>query len=288
MVKLASLCYTVLGVSDLAAWEDYASNVVGFQIGKKSADALALRMDERPFRIQLESGPEDDLRAAGWQLACEADHRALKAQLEAAGVVVTVDPELAQRRQVEHLFHCQDPVGYRHEFVCSPMSTPDSEPFKSPLMQGRFVTGRLGMGHFVVVCKDLERAMQFHEAMGLTLSGYIQPMGTALKLAFYHARNGRYHSLATGVFPGGKRLRHIGLELADFNDVGRAMDRAMAAGLVERQLGQHPNAKTVSFYLNAPGGLGFELFFGEIVCDDSNWVVESYQQTSSWGHKPVK
>ena len=29
------------------------------------------------------------------------------------------------------------------------------------------------------------------------------------------------------------------------------------------------------------------MFFGELVCDDDTWKVETYQQISNWGHKPV-
>lgn len=288
MVQLASLAYTVLGVSDFPAWEDYATRILGFQVGRKSADSMALRMDEKPCRVLLERGAEDDLRAAGWQLANPADHAALRQQLESAGFATRDDPELARRRGVEQLFHCQDPLGYRHEFIVAPMHGVDAEvPFRSEVLHGSFVTGRLGMGHYVAACKDIDGAMRFAEAMGLRLSGYIRPTGSTMTIAFYHARNGRYHSFATAAMPGGKILRHIGVELADFNDLGRAYDRALAAGLVDKTLGQHPNARTVSFYLKAPGGLGFELFFGEIVCDDASWVVESHQQTSAWGHKTV-
>lgn len=288
MANVASLGYMVLGVSDLAAWEHYATRVIGFQIGVRSATELGLRMDERPYRILLEQGPEDDLRAAGWQVATPAEFESLRAQLTAHGLNVTVDAALARRRQVEALMHVADPNGYRHEIFWGPMHCVDAEPFRSPLLQGGFVTGRLGMGHFVALCRDVDEATDFHvRGLGLKVSGHIRPTGTSMTIPFFHAPNGRYHSYATGVFPGAKRLRHIGLELSDFNDLGRAIDRATDAGVVDRSLGMHPNAKTVSIYLKAPGGLGLELFFGEIVCDDDNWTVESYQQTSMWGHRPV-
>jgi 2,3-dihydroxybiphenyl 1,2-dioxygenase len=288
MQHLSSLGYVVLGVSDLAAWEEFATGIIGFQAGHKTADSLALRMDDRPARIQLERGDENDIRAAGWQLNTPGMLADLVRQLEAAGVTVTRDPELARRRQVEDLYRCDDPAGYRHEFFCGPILCSDQDSFRSPVLQQGFVTGRLGLGHFVALCKDLDEATAlYRDGMGLLLSGHIRPAGTDMKIAFFHASNGRYHSLATMRLGGPKILLHIGVELADFNDVGRALDRATAAGVVERTLGMHPNAKTVSFYLKAPGGLGIEMFFGEIVCDDDTWKVETYPQISNWGHKPV-
>ena len=58
---------------------------------------------------------------------------------------------------------------------------------------------------------------------------------------------------------------------------------------VDRSIGQHPNDLMVSFYAKTPSGFSFEVGHGgKKILDDSTWVVEEYDQLSSWGHNRAK
>lgn len=288
MAEITSLDYAVFGVSDLQRWADFAGDVVGFQIGERSGDQLLLRMDEHDYRIVLERGAEDDLRAAGWQFDTEEALEEFVARLKSLRIdVARGSADLKKKRRVEAIYVCDDPNGFQHEFHFGPSIAPDFEPFRSKVVQSSFVTGPLGLGHILPPARDYEQSVKFYkEVLGLRVSGYIRPPTGDITAIFFHTRTGRFHSLATAQLPHGKWLHHFGVELADFNDVGRAYDRALGAGVpILGSIGHHPNAKTTSFYMATPSGFGIELSHGEIVVDDANWQVTTYSQLSDWGHK---
>jgi hypothetical protein len=76
------------------------------------------------------------------------------------------------------------------------------------------------------------------------------------------------------------------LQTIDMDDVGRALDRAAAAGLtITSSLGRHTNDRMTSFYVRTPSGFDVEYGWGGLEVDDDHWTVTSYDATSLWGHK---
>lgn len=294
MVELSSLAYVVFGVGDLAAWEIFARDIVGFQLDQcVSGDGLALRMDEYAYRILLERGERDDLVAAGWEIRTEAELTAFVAQAREAGAEVTENPALARGRRVEKLYVCQDPNGFTHEFFFGPTILPIGKPFVSRVISGPgFVTGALGIGHILPVSRDYATSIAFYQnVLKLRVSDYIrQEMapGIFVDATFFHSSTGRHHSLATAHFPSPKILNHLMVEYADMNDVGLAYDRVRRAGIpLVLELGHHPNDQMFSFYVQTPSGFALEIGSGGIVIDDTKWRVVNYSQLSDWGHKRV-
>lgn len=285
----ANLAYLVIQASDIDAWEDFAVNIVGFQVGSRSPDRLTLRMDRAPQRFIVERGGDDDVVASGWlfdsieQLESHVDH------LRSCGHVVTQgDDALLASRCVNALVYVEGPNGIRHEFVANPVVAQGHDVFASKVMEGKFVAGRFGLGHYVEIARDYRSTYKFlKDVVNLKVSGFIrsEELGN-VDIAFFHANTGRYHAIATAQLPFPKRCFHIGMEVDDFNDVGRAFDRAAAAGIIEQNFGYHPNAQTTSFYFRTPSGFWMELGYGELVIDDSDWQIETHHETSAWGHKP--
>jgi len=104
---------------------------------------------------------------------------------------------------------------------------------------------------------------------------------------FFHTATGRHHSFATAALPFPKRIHHIMVEVSDFNDVGLAYDRCLAAGVpIMMGLGHHPNDGMFSFYAITPSGFAIEFGHGGCVVDDQTWHVRTYSQLSDWGHAP--
>lgn len=291
MAELQKLDYIIVSASDLAAWEEFATNVVGLTVGCRG-NRLGLRLDAEPWRIMLEPGAEDDLTHAGWDLGSSDNLDAYVAGLRSKGAAVREESaELAQARNVTRLFSLADPNGLTHEFFCGRTGRQAEGRPVSPVVRGPgFKTGDLGIGHILPVARDYAESVRFYQDMlGLRHTDRIrQEMapGIFADATFFHAATGRHHSLATGQFPSSKRLNHLMLEFEDMNDVGAAYDRARAAGVpIVLELGHHPNDQMFSFYMRGPSGFGIELGHGGIVIDDASWEPRLYDRMSDWGHK---
>jgi 2,3-dihydroxybiphenyl 1,2-dioxygenase len=298
VATLSNLGYVVLQVSDLGAWQTFAVDILGLMAGRSERDhSLALRMDQLEQRIVLEHGPLDDLVAAGWELDSDKELEAFVAQLRQAGARVELaSRERAAERRVEKLYLLDDPIGFRHEFYFGAAVALISNPFRSKVLTGHFVTGRLGVGHIVPVARDYDAAVGFYrDILGLRVSDYIrheaQPGVVVADVTFFHSATGRHHSLATtgasAALPGDKRLNHLMVEVENMNDVGMAFDRCIAAGVpIHWGIGHHPNDQMFSFYVRTPSGFALEFGYGGVVINDADWKIVSYNRFSDWGHQP--
>lgn len=294
MADISSLGYLCVASPHLAQWERFAVDILGMSAGQCDGDgALALRMDEWKLRLRIEPGPEDDLVAVGWQFETAEALRAYILDLATRGVHVKSGGDaLAASRCVEQLFFCSDPDGIRHEFFYGPAHAP--QVFRSNVLRGGFVTGALGVGHYVSAAKDYDKTLAFHrDGLGLKVSDRIQaPLMTPhgeipFDATFFHTVTGRHHSFATAALPFPKRVHHIMVEVSDFNDVGLAYDRCLAAGVpIMMGLGHHPNDGMFSFYAITPSGFAIEFGHGGCVVDEQTWRVRTYSQLSDWGHAP--
>jgi 2,3-dihydroxybiphenyl 1,2-dioxygenase len=282
------LGYLVFEVSDLAAWEKFATEILGLQVGRRLEDgAFALRMDDREQRIVLVPGPADDLAALGWELASAAELDTAAKRLEAAGHRVTrgTAEESAQRR-VAGLAKYVDPGGIPSELFYGPALA--TEPFRSAVVRSGFVTGDQGLGHAVISARAQEESKSFYrDVLGFRLSDHIicDLHGYKVNIAFLHA-NPRHHTIAFGDAQK-KRIHHFMIEARSMDEVGLAFDRALRAGVrIINTLGKHPNDKMFSFYAKTPSGFQFEFGWGGREVDDTTWEPTTYDHISEWGHHP--
>ncbi len=293
MSDIFALGYVVFNVSDLDQWESFATSILGLQVARKTRDVLGLRMDEWAQRILLERGTDDDLVALGWQFDNSEALLDYVLRLRARDIdVVECDRQLAHSRQVEAVFYCMDPEGFRHEFFCGPTYAPMSKPFRSAALAGAgFETGRLGVGHIFGISRDYPGAVKFcTEVLGMRISDYIRDAetipGVTVDSTFFHVATGRHHSFATASMPFPKKMHHLLLQVQSLDDVGLAYDRVRKAGVpVLMEIGHHPNDGMVSFYCITPSGFAIEYGWGGIVIDDADWTIRNYSQLSDWGHR---
>jgi 2,3-dihydroxybiphenyl 1,2-dioxygenase len=293
MSEISSLGYWVINASDLDHWACFATDILGLQVSARTPDALTLRMDEREQRMIIERGTDDDLAALGWEFDNPAQLDDYVAKLRDRDIdVVCGDAALAARRRVERIYSCLDPIGFRHEFFYGAQHAPMAKPFHSPLMVGHFETGRLGVGHAVIVAKDAARSTDFYtRILGLRISDYIRDAQSFpeadIDCVFMHTRTGRHHSLAALAMPSEKKINHLMIQATSLDDVGLAFDRVKAANVpVIMGIGHHPNDQMLSFYVVTPSGFGFEYGWGGVVIDEgSSWDIRTYSQLSDWGHE---
>jgi 2,3-dihydroxybiphenyl 1,2-dioxygenase len=288
---VSQLGYLAFEVSDLAAWEQFATGVLGLGVARRWDGGLSLRMDGHAQRFFVTQGTPgaivDDLAAVGWQVADEAALDAVAARLRAAGHdVVEGTREETAARQVVRLVHLRDPGGNRVEIAFGPAMGEGA--FTSSLAPSGFVADELGLGHLVINAPETAKTAAFYqELLGFRLSDRIvcEFYGFPVDITFLHA-NARHHSLAFGGQQP-KRLHHFLLEVKSLDDVGAALDRAVAAGVrIAQMIGRHPNDRMVSFYAFTPSGFQFEYGTGGRLVDDATWQPTVHDRISEWGHHP--
>ena len=285
-----ALGYLVFRVRKPLRWERFCGDMLGLPDAVANPDgSRGYRMDGAMQRLIVAEGAEDDLAALG--LTCEDDTvlDALAARLRRMQIAVEDGGEgLRASRRVRRLMVIRDPDGNTVELAVGMEAAP--VPFASPAFRSGFHTGRLGMGHAVLVSHRLEAMEAFYTgALGFgvseRLATRVGPM--AIRGIFLHC-NERHHSVAIFDMPLQKRLQHFMLQAEDLCDVGMAFDRAKLGKVpISLNLGQHPHPDgTISFYGVTPSGFDFEIGAGCKEIEPQGWQPLHTTVTSSWGHKP--
>lgn len=294
MHKVDELAYLGINARDLDAWKTYAREVLGHEITADSdADNLYLRMDERHHRFIVHPTDDEveDVAYVGWQVRNSSEMDAVAGQLDAAGVDVSAgSPEEAATRRVAGFVHFSDPhskvrmeVSYGPEVTWQP-------PYHPTRAISGYLTGELGLGHFVAFVPDAASAQAFYrETMGFEPSDTPEFPGMGQVASFMYC-NPRHHSFAVFSNPDPKRRTyHVMLEHASMDDVGSAFDICQAHDSVKVQLGRHNNDRMFSFYAANPSGWLFELGWGARTIDPDSFAVEHYtigggSGMGEWGH----
>ena len=288
MAGVTQLGYLVFEVSDLAAWRDFGTQVLGMRLVDDRGDqGFGLQMDGHYRRFAIVPGSSDDLAAIGWEVADQAALDEVTARLEGAGYTVRAGSNAdAARRHVTALVHFEDPAGHPGELHWGPK--PAEEAFSSNVVPSGFVADEQGLGHVVVTSRSNAEHEKFYtEMLGFRLSDYIRCefFGHEIDVTFMHC-NARHHSLA---FAKGdhKRVLHFMVEAGSMIEVGRCYDRFLfAGGQVHQTLGRHPNDQMFSFYGYTPSGFHFEFGYGGVQVDDATWQSTVHPIVSEWGHHP--
>jgi len=288
MIQVRGLGYVVAQCVEPQRWARFGTDVLGAMVLTESSGDVRLKLDERPFRIQVVAGPRDCYFASGWEVAdAETFERAYR-ELEAAGAKPRRgDATKCRLRKVSGLIEFEDPSRNRHELFWGVVS--DFQPFDSPQGVPCFVTGELGMGHTVLPAPDFEATWKFwRDTMGFGLSDTYRhqptPEAQVQRLYFTHC-NPRQHSLALFEAESQAGCIHIMLEVDSMTEVGRAMDRRAAHGAkLMASLGQHVNDDMTSFYMLTPSNFALEYGWGGKVVDWQCHSVFEATTISRWGH----
>ncbi len=267
--------------------------MVGLAPGPETTAGEATWTDDAAVhRVLVAEGPRDDLTTLGFE-AVDADaFDATVARLAAAGYPATEgDEAVCAARRVEHLAAVEAPWGSTVEVVTGLAREP--EPAATPLVPGGFLTAGVGMGHAVVATTAFEESVRFAtEGLGMARSDWLETEvapGIELEVHFLHC-NARHHTLALARAPFAlpQALHHLMVETNERDDVGRAYDRAVAAGLpLPNGLGRHDNDEMFSFYVASPAGFQVEVGHGARTITEPWTDDRRYDRISAWGHHPV-
>jgi 2,3-dihydroxybiphenyl 1,2-dioxygenase len=286
--EIEALGYVGIDVSDLDRWTVFARDILGLVASGRGDGTVDIRLDAYATRLRLIPGSADDLAYCGWEVGGPDSLAALAGRLERAGVAVErPGQDIARDRCVAELIRFRDPEGAVLEAYYGPLQLTDRPAISA--LGVRFKTGRQGLGHIVLSCRDKPVMMAFYcDLLGFRLSDHIDTEivpGRPLALSFLRC-NTRHHSLALAPLPIPKKIVHLMVEVLDIDDVGRALDRCLQAGIhLSFTLGRHSNDEMLSFYPLTPSGFDIEYGWGGLAVDDESWHVLTHRTNSSWGHK---
>jgi biphenyl-2,3-diol 1,2-dioxygenase len=291
MTSVSQLGYLGFKVSNLDAWETFATQILGIEsVGRNENGALMFRIDEYQYRFVFEQGAKDDLDVIGWQVEDERSLGAVADQLKAAGIEVQRgSAEEAEARRVVELIKFRDPSGIASEAFYGPLTRIDV-PFKPARPIGGFVASGMGLGHITMGVDDMRRSLGFYrDLLGMRMSDWVQPqperdVKSRFNIAFLHC-NPRHHSLAFWEARMPKRLHHFMLQLESLDDVGTTYDLCQQLGVpLELTMGRHTNDRMLSFYVRTPSGFSVEYGWGARTVDERDWQVQLHRTGSIWGH----
>jgi 2,3-dihydroxybiphenyl 1,2-dioxygenase len=288
-VAAAQLGYIGLGVSDLATWKEFATQILGFQDNGQSASGdVYLRIDDYHHRFILIPNGADDIAFYGWEVKDGPVLDQMAARLRASGFEVTEGTaEETDARMVRRLVKFRDPDGIAAELYFGALV--DHGPFISPRVVHGFKANSLGWGHMVLRVQDPDAYVGFlTEVLGARITDYISSREEPqlARGTFLHV-NPRHHSVAIGKNPDakGRKLNHIMVELNNIDDVGIAFSLFQQRGIPVGNLGRHTNDKMISFYGVTPSGYAIEYGYGGLLIqDESMWEVQVHRAASIWGH----
>ncbi|WP_420210643.1 VOC family protein [Burkholderia aenigmatica] len=284
--------YVLAESTRLDEWRKFVGEGLGLHVDRPRSGVLACRIDSHQRRLIIREGRAEDVAAIGWQLADDAALKLAFNRLAAFGVSVKEgSAEEAELRGVKRFWFFAGPKMLRTELFTDPVLTDLPLNMKA----SGFVTGASGMGHVAITTRQPEAMQAFWKMVfDARLSDEIEDKIDGLSLDFAFLRlNERHHSLATAstrgvrVNPLRTQIHHMNLQCASLDDVTQAYLRCRAMGYpIANAIGQHPNDRELSFYVETPSGFEIELGWNPIVVDEHAWRTTTYQGISLWGHRP--
>jgi 2,3-dihydroxybiphenyl 1,2-dioxygenase len=263
MAGITELGYVRFGVSDLAEWQTFATDILALEVvAEDEPDTLYLRSDSWHHRIILEQTGEDDLVGAGLRVAGAEEFLEMQQRLQTAGVAFELGTlELAQKRRVLDIMTLVDPANNPIEIFHGPQVDAHKPFHPSRGMFGKFVTGDGGVGHMILRTQGLDQSYEFYKLLGMR--GGVEykfptPDGGAAEVMFMHC-NSRDHSVAFGP-PSKKSINHLMIEVDNIDDVFLTHEKVQASKYpVMISLGKHANDHMFSFYFATPSKWLIEL-----------------------------
>jgi len=286
------LGYLVVGSRRLDAWQRFGTEAIGLHLASAQTGELAFRMDGHARRLIVEDGDAEDVIATGWQLDDESILRVVLDRLQKKGVRVDrVEGAAAQRRGVAALHRFIGPKGLLIELFTRPVL--DESPLD--MLCTGFNTGAAGMGHISLMSCEPGRTLRFwQELFDARISDRIElAVGrrNVLDVTFVRV-NERHHSVAIAATRGRAvdmfrtRINHFNIEVGTLDDLSGAYERCVKGGYtLARGVGQHPNDRELSFYVETPSGFELEIGWDALAVDEATWPEGlTYPNMSTWGH----
>tara|TARA_R110000772_G_scaffold268361_1_gene395042 strand:+ start:39745 stop:40650 length:906 start_codon:yes stop_codon:yes gene_type:complete len=277
------LSYVALNVSDLSRSTSFYSDLLGLELSAEQVgESSALRCDTHAASLLLYQADEPGLRRVAFQLASSADLAAAATHFEARGYEIWPIPR-------EELPFLRVAGGFR---LYEPTTRVTFEYFASVMDLGKpyqpTVANIQRLGHVVLRVVDLDGCWEVLERdFGLLSSDFVEDKAVWARCY----PNPFHHSLALVKSPE-NGLHHVNFMVSEIDDIGRARNRLMDAGVdIVFGPGRHKPSGSVFLYFLDPDGMTAEFSFGmeEFPAENAREprMLENSSTTMDlWGGKP--
>lgn len=289
------LGYILIESTRTDAWRRFAAEGIGFHVEDHAHTDLAMRIDARARRLMVRRGPAEDVVALGWEVDGEDALGLALDRLRVLGITAQrYSGTAASLRGVEEFWSCVGPKRTAIELFTRPLTT--DRPLR--MKASGFVTAAAGLGHIAITTREPEAMQRFwQEVFDARVSDRIEDHLNGVDMDFTFLRlNERHHSVAIASTRGLRlnplrtSIHHLNLQVASLDDVVEGYRRCRALGYpIANAIGQHPNDKELSFYVQTPSGFEIELGWNPIVVTEEaelHWKPRTYRGISLWGHFP--
>ncbi|MDA0241758.1 MAG: VOC family protein, partial [Proteobacteria bacterium] len=258
MIELINLQYVRLGTQDIDGAVNYATDVLGLEVGRRDGNTVYLRSDHKDHTLAYFDGSLDD-HTVGVELRDQASLDAAVVALESAGIDVYTgtDTECAERR-CRSFINFKDPTGNSFDLVVRPYHARDRYfPSRD--------AGITGFSHIGLRTSDPARDEIFWTThFNIRASDWLGECGL-LTFDEVHHRFALFPSDRPGV-------QHINHQVESIDDIMRSY-----YFLTEKQVhitfgpGRHPTSTAMFLYFDGPEGMTFEYSCGvRLITDPEN------------------
>lgn len=279
----------------LTEWQRFAFEGLGMHVEMPGGDELVIRLDDHARRLIVRRGDAEDVVATGWEFD---DQPTLDTTLERLKTIGQnpefIRGEPAALRGVTEFWSVAGPKGTSIELFKAPVKT--DQPLQ--MRTSGFLTGKAGMGHMAITTREPQAMQRFWEyVFDARVSDRIDDHLNGVDMDFTFLRmNERHHTVAIASTRGPKMnplrtsIHHLNVQAAQFDDVVQAYRRCRDMGYpIASGIGQHPNDKELSFYVETPSGFEMEVGWNPLVVSEEaekSWQPGKYRGISLWGHFP--
>ena len=278
MITLRDIRYVRVGTHDMDAAVNFATRIVGLEVGTREPHATYLRSDERDHTLVYLDAPADD-HTVGFELATLGELDTAAAELERAGYPVhSGTASECEQRRVKAFVSFKEPSGATVDLVAQPWHS------GRQYHQSR-LAGITGFSHVGLYTNAPARDQQFWTShCGARVSDWIGE-APLLRIDAVH------HKIA--LFPSSRHgVQHINHQVASVDDIMRSYYYLREQGVrIRFGPGRHPTSGAIFLYFEGPDGVTYEYSTGvRMIQEDSGYQPRQFPFKSSsfcmWGSKP--
>jgi catechol 2,3-dioxygenase len=278
------ISHTVLDVTDLDASEAFYVGTLGLQVTEKTGELLCLRgLEERCHHsLVLRQADRPRCGALAFRVWSESELDRAGDWFGAQGL----RPEWVERPHQGRTLSVSDPQGMPLEF--------HARMERLPHIHQRYALYRgvrpLRIDHVNCFSPNVDRAVDFWNAMGFRVTEYTEDGETGRLWAAWMHRKGGVHDIA---FTNGRgpRLHHIAFWVPTPLAIIDLLDLMATSGYVrniERGPGRHGISNAFFLYVRDPDGHRVELYCSDYLTVDPDhepihWDLKDPQRQTLWG-----
>lgn len=279
MIDLQDIRYVRLGTNDLDMVTDYATKILGLQVGRREKNAVYFRSDNREHTLcYFEGDPNQHVSA--FELKDKATLDAAASFLDNSGYRVHQGtPQECDIRHTAEFISFQDPSGNHIELV-----------WRAQDMDGRRYfpsrdAGITDFSHVGLFSTDVKRDEAFWtQICNARVSDWIGDV-PLLRIDEIHHRIALFPSNRSGI-------QHVNHQVESIDDVMRAFYFLQDRGIrIQFGPGRHPTSGARFLYFEGPHGMVYEYSTGvSLITDEEGHRPRSFPMTPEgfcmWGSKP--